>query len=346
MANAAQLSETSEQKNIVLSPQQLQQLLSMMPGNCGKDSNYDEADSPFSGMINSGEGGADNKRWIVDSGASDHMTARPGNSLQNGLKMMNVLDVPDFNHNLLSIHKLAKDNNCDIMFYPDKCMIIDATSKQVETQGTNVGNAEQAREYEFGLWHHRLGHTPAHKLQLIPHLKAHIKDQKLVCITCPMAKFTKLSFKQSESQAIAEFELLHIDTWGPYRVCSRGKYRYFLTLVDDFPRFTWVYLLQNKSDYLGIISAFLNYVKNHFNKSIKFIRSDNALEFIDKECKKFYAEHGIIHQTSCVFRPQQNARVERKHRQILEVARSLMITPVSGRLRPTPLLDLQVMNEV
>lgn len=125
-----------------------------------------------------------------------------------------------------------------------------------------------------------------------------------------MAKFTKLAFQLSESHAATAFELLHIDTWGPYKVCSRGKYRYFLTLVDDFSRFTWVYLLQNKSDYLCTISAFLNYVKKHFNTSIKFIRSDNALEFADRECKKFYAEHGIIHQTSCVFRPQQNARVE------------------------------------
>lgn len=63
MANVAQLSsEASEEQNIVLSPQQLQQLLSMMPGNCGKDLNSDEADSPFSSMINSGEGGADNKK--------------------------------------------------------------------------------------------------------------------------------------------------------------------------------------------------------------------------------------------------------------------------------------------
>ncbi|KAL8103322.1 hypothetical protein AgCh_027766 [Apium graveolens] len=112
-------------------------------------------------MINSGEGGADNKRWIVDSGASDHMTASLNNwlnvrkappnfsinpptgattvithigdiRLENGLKMMNVLQVLDFNHNFLSIYKLAKDNNYDIMFYPDECMIIDATSKMVD----------------------------------------------------------------------------------------------------------------------------------------------------------------------------------------------------------------------
>lgn len=47
------------------------------------------------------------------------------------------------------------------------------------------------------------------------------------------------------------------------------------------------------------------------------------MEFDDALCKQFFVEHGILHQTSCPYRPQQNARVERKHRFILEVARAL-----------------------
>lgn len=84
-----------------------------------------------------------------------------------------------------------------------------------------------------------------------------------------------------------------------------------------------MYLLQNKSDYLCTLKTFEEYVFNQFNGKIKFIRSDNALEFADKECTTHFARKGIVHQTSCPYTPHQNARVERKHRQVLEVARAL-----------------------
>lgn len=60
-----------------------------------------------------------------------------------------------------------------------------------------------------------------------------------------------------------------------------------------------------------------------YDKVVKVIRSDNALEFADYQCLSFFAAQGIIHQTSCVDRPQQNGRVERKHRNLLEMARAL-----------------------
>lgn len=93
-----------------------------------------------------------------------------------------------------------------------------------------------------------------------------ISDTAQVCVTCPFAKFPKLSYDLSSSHAATVFELVHLDTWGPYKVPTREKHKYFLTLVDDCSRVTWVYLMQYKSDFLEKFQSFYNYVLTHFNK--------------------------------------------------------------------------------
>ncbi|XP_071704157.1 uncharacterized protein [Rutidosis leptorrhynchoides] len=69
---------------------------------------------------------------------------------------------------------------------------------------------------------------------------------------------------------------------------------------------------------------FYNLLKNRFNVSIKIIRSNNGTEFCNSNVQSFCDSKGIFHQTSCSYTPQQNGIVERKHRHLLNVARSLM----------------------
>lgn len=69
---------------------------------------------------------------------------------------------------------------------------------------------------------------------------------------------------------------------------------------------------------------FCSMVKTQFEKDAKVIWSGNGGEFVSNAIKKFYAEKGIMHQTSLVRTPQQNSRVERKHRHILKAAQTLM----------------------
>ena len=83
--------------------------------------------------------------------------------------------------------------------------------------------------------------------------------------------------------------------------------------------------MQQKSQALQLLETFSNYVQNHFNTSIKVLRIDNALEFDSQQRQDFFGRLGIIHQTTCVDKLQQNGVAERKHRDLLEMARALRL---------------------
>jgi transposase InsO family protein len=44
-----------------------------------------------------------------------------------------------------------------------------------------------------------------------------------------------------------QLKLLHMDLFGPIAYISIDRSKYFLVIVDDYSRFTWVFFLQEKS---------------------------------------------------------------------------------------------------
>ena len=89
--------------------------------------------------------------------------------------------------------------------------------------------------------------------------------------------------------------------------------------MDDYTRATWVYLIKRKSQCATIFQQFLNSIHTKFNAHVHIVRADNAKELCKGEILHIYHKHGIQHQTSCIYTPQQNGVVERKHRHLLEV---------------------------
>ncbi|GKA31226.1 putative RNA-directed DNA polymerase [Tanacetum coccineum] len=172
-------------------------------------------------------------------------------------------------------------------------------------------------------WHKRLGHPSNLKLQHLDFFKGTPLNSKVFCDSCMKAKFSRLPFPVSTTKTHACFDLIHCDIWGKYRTPSLTRASYFLTIVDDFSRATWVYLLKQKHEASMCLKAFHKMVQVQFEKNIRRIRCDNGGEFISNQMMEFYANQGIILETSCIHTPQQNGVVERKHRHLLETARAL-----------------------
>jgi len=59
-----------------------------------------------------------------------------------------------------------------------------------------------------------------------------------------MPKQPRHSFPISQTTSRNPFDLLHVDLWGPYSLTSVSGANYFLTIVDDFSRATWTFMLQ------------------------------------------------------------------------------------------------------
>ena len=90
---------------------------------------------------------------------------------------------------------------------------------------------------------------------------------------------------------------------GAYRCTTYDGYKYFLTIVDDYSRATWMHLMSSKSNAFPLLQSFILFVEKQFGISVKAIRSDNESEFQDKTAIQFYTSKGIIHQKSCVDTP-------------------------------------------
>jgi transposase InsO family protein len=119
-------------------------------------------------------------------------------------------------------------------------------------------------------------------------------------------------------------ELLHMDLFGPITYISIGGSKYYLVIVDDYSRFTWVFFLQEKSQTQETLKGFLRQAQNEFGLRIKKIRSDNGTEFKNSQIEGFLEEEGIKHELSSPYTPQQNGVVESKNRTLLDMARTML----------------------
>lgn len=64
-------------------------------------------------------------------------------------------------------------------------------------------------------------------------------------------------------------------------------------------------------------------IQTQFGTGVKIIRTINGTEFFNTQCNELLKSLGIMHLSSCPYTLQQNGVVEKKHRQTLNIARTI-----------------------
>ena len=175
----------------------------------------------------------------------------------------------------------------------------------------------------FDLWHARLGHVNTRKmndmvkLDLIPKYDNNKGDRCKICI---QTKITRMTFPKVERTTFL-LELVHSDVCDMHNNPTRGGKKYFVTFIDDFSKFYYIYLLHSKDEVLSKFMVYKTEVENQCNVKIKRLRSDRGGEY---HFPGYCENVGIIHKTSAPYTPQQNGVAERKNRTLIEMINAML----------------------
>ncbi|GJS92005.1 ribonuclease H-like domain-containing protein [Tanacetum coccineum] len=186
--------------------------------------------------------------------------------LSNDLTFYDVMVIPEYCVTLISVHKLVKENKVIVAFDKNRCYFLnqDLNLKNVlgigeQCEGLYYYNDKGIKINTSTLrfqcmlsqhdWHCGLGHPADHVLNVLKDsLNIDKKDNIVCCEICQRAKQTRELFPLSDHKSKSLGDLVHLDLWGPYKVISFEGFRFFFTVLNDYTRAVWVYLIKSKDE--------------------------------------------------------------------------------------------------
>lgn len=249
-----------------------------------------------------------------------------------------VLYVPKAKGNLLSVHKLV-EKNLNVTFSDNKCRITKGRQEYAVGKLTNglyilqefvthkANFAKQSDKLCIHDWHRRLAHRNLDDIKKMTSygLKINVCKCNDDCEACIMGKMQRKSFpKRSLSPAREMLDVIVTDVCGKMPKSSIAGKDYFVTFIDEFTRYSYVYFLKEKSEVPDVLIRFVEMIKTRFGKKPKIIRSDRGGEYVNGKVQTYLQQQGIQIQYTVAYSPQQNGIAERRNRTLMEAARTMM----------------------
>lgn len=103
-----------------------------------------------------------------------------------------------------------------------------------------------------------------------------------------------------------------------------GDHNYFMSLINDYSRMIWIFMLKHKSDAFKNFKKWKTLVVNQTGKKVNWMRTDNGLEFCWSEFNELCKTKGIVRHHTVRNNPQQNGVSECMNKTLLKRARCML----------------------
>ena len=149
------------------------------------------------------------------------------------------------------------------------------------------------------LWHRRFGHLAGKGLlklsrdNLVCGLQCTLSDQVGFCEACVNGKQKRSPFEARSSRSTEPLALVHSDVSDKMNSPLLGGAEYFLTFMDDYTHYTWVYVLKRKSEVFNRFLKWKALVENVSGKRLKVLHTDRGGEYTSTEFEEFLESAGI-----------------------------------------------------
>lgn len=180
-------------------------------------------------------------------------------------------------------------------------------------------------------WHCRFAHLNQTYLKRLSGMTSGMKilaepTDLPFCTVCTQSKIIRQPHRDAHTPSDIPGYRIHVDVEGSANayVTWKGYYRYFVLLVDDFTRVTWVKFMKKKSEVLTIFRDFVVMLEKHYNIQVCIIHTDFG-EFNSDAAAEYFSRTGITWEPSVPNAQQQNGVVERHMRTVVEGAQAQMI---------------------
>jgi len=284
---------------------------------------------------------AANQHKFPAIGTGTLIVKTPVNGRKSVLYLYYVLYVPSISYTLVSLGAL--DEEGFMSHIGDRHLRLTSPSGElianVTCNASRLYKYERSPEYAHAVellsvmeLHHRLGHISVASTRKLIEIGA-VKGIKLNpdvpesdCKACIFARATRIPVPKPRISvpALSFGDEIHTDVWGPARIATAKKKRYFVTFMDDATRFTVIYLIPTKDKafkYYKFFEAWAIAQKHCIG--IKTLRSDRGGEYLSNAFDEHLAAAGTAQQLTVHDTPQLNGIAEHLNQMLLERIQAL-----------------------